>query len=184
MSDLSLKGLIPVVAKAVDMTAAALYERQRALVRAGLLQSEAGRGPGSGVRATPDSVALLLIALLATGSLSETEAQTKLMAKLKSETKYCPVTGKKTFATALAAILASEKMAKQVGWIEVERGGAKAHAIIGFKERPGDKSRVSGFGFEDARQSSRLSVRARLFFPFDLLARGLAEVKKRGGARQ
>ena len=185
MSTVSLKGLIPLLARAVDMTPAALYERQRALVRAGLLQSEPGRGPGSGVRSTPDSVALLLIALLATGSLSETEGHTEILAKLKSATKRCPLTGKKTFATALAAALASEDVAKQVRWIEVERGGSKARAIIAFKEEP-DKVGVetSEFGFKDARFESRLSVRATLFLPLHPLVRGLEEAKKRGDARQ
>src|SRR5688572_7224266 len=105
MSNLSLKGFIPELAKAVGMTPAALYERQRALVRAGLLHGESGRGPGSGVRATPESVAMLLIALLATDSLSETESEAKVVTNLKSGTKPCPLTGKKTFASALASAL-------------------------------------------------------------------------------
>ena len=50
----SLKSLIPELARALDMTSAALYERQRALVRASLLQQRPGHGPGSGVVATPE----------------------------------------------------------------------------------------------------------------------------------
>lgn len=69
----SLKSLIPKLALALGMTPAAIYERQRALVRAGLIQQRPGHGPGSGVLATPQSVAMLLIAILATDSLSETE---------------------------------------------------------------------------------------------------------------
>jgi DNA-binding IscR family transcriptional regulator len=133
--DTSLKGLISVLAKHVDMTPAALYERQRALVRAGLLQAKPGRGPGSGVRATPESVSMLLISILATGNLSETEERSKLIADLKSETKLCPLTGKKTFATALATVLASEELSKRLRWIDVERSGSAVGASLVF-ERP------------------------------------------------
>jgi hypothetical protein len=94
--DTSLKSFIPALAKSVDMTPAALYERQRALVRVGLLHGKSGKGPGSGVRATPESVAMLLIALLATGSVSEIEDHAMAVANLKSATKLCPLTGKKT----------------------------------------------------------------------------------------
>jgi hypothetical protein len=87
------------------MSQAALYERQRALVRAGLLHSSGGRGPGSGVRATADAIALLLISLLATDSLSETAKRTKALANLKSVTGRCPLTSKRTFIDAVTAAL-------------------------------------------------------------------------------
>jgi hypothetical protein len=111
MSSLSLKSVIPDLGNFMRMSWDALYERQRVLVRAGLLQSKAGRGPGSGVRATPESVALLLISVLATDSLSETVEATKAAAALKSasEGKRCPITGKRTFLEAFAALLASEE---------------------------------------------------------------------------
>jgi len=69
MRPTSLKGLIPKLAKAVGMTPAAIYERQRALVHAGLLHPRSGRGPGSGVPADAKSVAILLISLLASVAL-------------------------------------------------------------------------------------------------------------------
>jgi DNA-binding IscR family transcriptional regulator len=195
LSNPSLKGLIPVLAKAVGMTPAALYERQRALVRAGLLHAESGRGPGSGVRATPESVSMLLVALLATGSLSETESQTKAVANLKSAMKRCPLTGKKTFATALTAALASQEMAKRVRWLEVERGGglgSKVGARIFYRpsgsellvsltidllsER--DTPVASQFGFEElARRKSALDVRSSLILPWGELARALKEAQ-------
>ncbi len=49
----------------------ALYERQRELVRCGLLPVIGGRGPGSGVPLTSDTLATFLIALLVTESLKE-----------------------------------------------------------------------------------------------------------------
>ena len=198
MSNLSLKGFIPELAKAVGMTPAALYERQRALVRAGLLHGESGRGPGSGVRATPESVAMLLIALLATDGLSETESEAKVVTNLKSGTKPCPLTGKKTFASALASALGSEDMARRIRWIEVERG-ARAGAGIAYRPRGSEfvislahdllserlNPVVSWFGSKGASRKSALSVRASLDgewhgtkLDFAALARILKEAKK------
>ena len=61
----SLKGYIPGLARILGTTPDALYERQRALVRAGLLDQGAGRGPGRGVRAPEAAVAFRVIATLA-----------------------------------------------------------------------------------------------------------------------
>src|SRR5262245_9780419 len=106
----SLKGLIPHLVKSLAITPAAIYERQRALVRVGLLRARPGRGPGSGVPADAKSVATLLISILATGSLSEVEDQTKAVASLKSANGRCKITGKRTFGAALAATLASDAL--------------------------------------------------------------------------
>jgi hypothetical protein len=207
VADTSLKAFIPVLAKGVHMTPAALYERQRALVRAGLLHSQGGRGPGSGVRATPESVAMLFISILATGNLSETEERSKAIAGLKSVTKRCPITGKKTFASALTAVLSSEELAKQLRWIDVERSGAEAGASLVFKKpaevilthdeksellneaiagRPWSTAKAeatkdytdSRFGHEYPRFKSMLNVRAQLSGYFDRIAHGLKEVEK------
>ena len=83
--DPSLKSLIPYLASKFEMTPFALYERQRALVRAGLIHAVPGRGAGSGVRATPHSVAMLLIAWLQPKVCSEVEKETKIVANLKSD---------------------------------------------------------------------------------------------------
>ena len=104
----SLKSVLPSLAKALSISPLALYERQRALVRAGLLKSRPGRGPGSGVLATPESLAMLLIAVAATSSLSEVEEQASIIANLKSVDGRCPLTNKKTFAAALTEALKSE----------------------------------------------------------------------------
>jgi hypothetical protein len=171
MNNLSLKGFIPVLAKQLDMTPAALYERQRALVRAGLLEAGSGRGPGSGVRATPDSVALLLIAVLATGSLSETEGHAKVLANLSSNTGRCPLTGKRRFASALAEVLASPDLAKHIRWVAAARGGTKVFAEIASLEE-GKKEvedwKFSVFSF--AKAKSGLIVRAQLSLPFYTIA--------------
>ena len=101
----SLKSALPAFAKALQVNPAALYERQRALVRAELLEMKPGHGPGSGVLATPHSIAMLLIAVAATGSLTETGGANPAFANLKSNDKKCPLTGKRTFVAAFTAIL-------------------------------------------------------------------------------
>jgi hypothetical protein len=120
---MGMKQWLFVVASSLGMTTAALYERQRALVRAGLLHARPGRGPGSGVDFDAPSVAMLLIAVLATESLSEVEELAKATARLRSVEKRCPLTGKPTFGSALAAVLASVPLAERVQWVEVRRSG-------------------------------------------------------------
>jgi hypothetical protein len=130
------EGLIPFLSQVLDMTPAALYERQRALVRIGLLDQRPGRGPGSGVPATSQSLATLLISIAATGSLSEVGEMTKLFANLKSETGRCPFTGKKTLAAALTAVLDSP-LSKQAVYLDLERGYDEYLAILVIEKSPG-----------------------------------------------
>jgi hypothetical protein len=151
----SLQSLIPHLAADLDMKPSSIYERQRALARAGLLEMRPGKGPGSGVLATPESLAMLLISL-ATPSLSEVERQTKTLAGLKSRKKSCPVTGKRTFASALAAVLQSEELAKRASYFQVERGGTEFDAAIGFDSprRSVQSERLSHFGKNKAIKSN------------------------------
>jgi hypothetical protein len=157
----SLKSLTPLLAKALGTTPDALYERQRALVRAGLLESEAGRGPGSGVRATPYAVAMLLISILSTGSLSEVEQQVKAIANLKSVDGRCPVTGKKTFAAALTATLNSEELLSRALAATAMRSGAGAMASITFLRHPIDQTRPP---VSDQAEHSRFGADSRTFY--------------------
>jgi len=77
----SLKSIIPLLSDVLRFSENALYERQRALVRGGLIKATAGRGPGSGVKATADNVAMLIISVLATDSLSDVVVETGIIAK-------------------------------------------------------------------------------------------------------
>jgi hypothetical protein len=151
----SLKSIIPELAKLLEMTPAAIYERQRALVRAGLLKSESGRGPGSGVLATPESLAMLLIAILATESLSEAAELTGMFANLKIEItvpftktpKQCPTTGKRRLADALAAVLASKDLTAQVSSVLATRGRSRTAFEITFrKQEDFSDVKISSFG--------------------------------------
>src|ERR1700686_3926052 len=59
----SLQGCLPDIADVLNANRTTLYERQRALVREGLLEALPGHGRGSGVRATPESIAMLTIGM-------------------------------------------------------------------------------------------------------------------------
>ena len=76
----SLRSYLYKLSKLLGLTPIALYERQRELVRAGLLHAEGTRGPGAGVRLSPELVAVLLISVLATDSLSEVAERTREIA--------------------------------------------------------------------------------------------------------
>jgi hypothetical protein len=162
----SLKSLIPSLAAALQLSPAALYERQRALVRAGLLQIKPGRGPGSGVPATASSVAMLLISVIATTSLSEVGEQTRIVANLKSADGPCPLTGEKTFAAALTAILKSADM-RGVRWIDIERHGTHVRASIVYGKDERVKDKYSHFGKTSKRDENfNLRSLVSLFLAF------------------
>jgi hypothetical protein len=54
-----------------ELSPDALFERHKELVRCGLLPTRPGRGPGSGVPLTPETLATFLIGLLVTDSLTD-----------------------------------------------------------------------------------------------------------------
>jgi hypothetical protein len=151
-SHASLKGLSAYyLANELNMTPDSLYERQRALMRAGLIKGKEGWGPGSGVRATPHAVAMLLIAVLAADSLSDVVESTKRYAWLRAEQGVCPITGKKTFGSSLVAILASPSLARKAHTIRVFRGGMFGPgAVIDWLVR--EENPVSWFSNPGARK--------------------------------
>lgn len=80
---------------------------------------EEGRGRGSGVRLSAESLAILLISALATDSLSEVAIESADAANAKAMQKKCPVTGKTTFKDALAASLKDPTLGKRIKEINV-----------------------------------------------------------------
>ena len=87
--------------------------------------------------ATPHSVAILLISIAATTSLSEVGELTKRAVNLKSTVGRCSLTGKKTFGEALTAILKSEALVARLVRIEFRRAGAQLSAEISIRKEPG-----------------------------------------------
>jgi hypothetical protein len=148
----SLKGLTPGLAKILGTTPSALYERQRALVRAELLDLGDGRGPGSGVRATSSSVALLLLSVLATDRLSETEQRVRALMKMAPiPGKRCPFTGATTFLSALDSVLSSTGKVDLVAEIAVSRTSERAQ-IRYFEPGKLHNVKISEFGGKSVRQ--------------------------------
>lgn len=142
----SLKGFIPALARLLGSSPSALYERQRALVRAGLLTSESSqsRGPGSGVRATAPAVAMLLIAVLATDNLSETEERATAVASGELQANKPPFTHLPKFKDALAAILMQEGLCRQIEEVRVSRTAGRA--LVRFKKTSKFSAAVFEFG--------------------------------------
>jgi DNA-binding IscR family transcriptional regulator len=159
MTGLSLKRLITHVSAMTGLSEAAVYERQRALVRAGLLKTERGRGPGSGVRGTPESMALLLISLLATGSLSDVVLSTRIFANLENKEGSCPLTGTRTFVEAVTAILASKELAQKITAINVSQEIRETE--IAYRD-PSKHGSSSKFGLAGQPEEPNLSLRANL----------------------
>jgi hypothetical protein len=105
----SLKSIIPLLSDVLVLSEHALYERQRALVRGGLLKAIEGRGPGSGVKATPENVAMLIISVLATDSLSDVIVDTKVIAKAaRQEYNADALPELRTFKAAVAYCFTSD----------------------------------------------------------------------------
>lgn len=130
---MSLKSFLPVVSRIVGESTDALYERQRALVREGLLVALPGHGRGSGVRADADSVAMLLIALMSTVNLSNAGARSRDLSEAPHESGKCGLTGERTFRAALSRILSDAKLAKRVKELRVVTNGAMAQVTHGTK---------------------------------------------------
>jgi hypothetical protein len=159
-----LKSYVPVLAGYLSMTPDALYERQRKLVRAGLIVGTAGRGPGSGARVTPPVVSLLVIAVLAADDLADIDAVVRKLADQRSDAGRCPLTGNSTFGDALALVFASESIASSVREIKVRRSAL--HGEIVFQRRGRKAWDGSSFGrprrAHDDPSRHRLEIEARL----------------------
>lgn len=61
-----------------------LYERQRVLIKSGILEQTPGRGPGSGVRFSARNVALLLLSVLGSSTISNAPSAVKSLSEATS----------------------------------------------------------------------------------------------------
>jgi hypothetical protein len=154
----SLKGYTPALARHLGTSPAALYERQRELVRSGALDAGDGRGPGSGVRATGPSVALLIIAVLATDSLSATGETVGLLAKAKTTSDAHPFKGTKTLVDTLAFILTSKAWSSRIVQISIVR--TQRIAVVQYRE--GGKLKSAEFHLSGPPPDSVLRIEAAL----------------------
>jgi hypothetical protein len=139
----SLKAFVPRLSDLLNVSPDGLYERQRAMVGAKLLTGLSGRGPGRGVRATPESVAMLLIAVMATDGISDLEARVRELAALRSEPlEYFGRA--RTFKAAITNILGSDESAALVKKIRVFR--TYRAASIDLNLPPSDEVDFVDFG--------------------------------------
>jgi hypothetical protein len=108
----SIKSLLPELEMAFRVDAGLIYERQRALVRAGLLRPREGRGPGSGVAATPRALSMLLLALMASDNPAAGAERAARLSKLVPATPgrggICRLTGKKNLLDAIAFMVGED----------------------------------------------------------------------------
>lgn len=111
---MGLKTFLPVLEPLLDLSPAALYERQRALVRIGLLPKPDGRGPGSGARATPRNVAVLLTSVMTTDNWSDTDQRVKSVLTARDQIGD-------RFHDVLERVLASPETASEVKTLQVSR---------------------------------------------------------------
>jgi hypothetical protein len=175
----SLKAYAPLLAWRLGTTPAALYERQRALVRDGVLDQSEGHGPGSGVQVGAYPVALLLVAVLATDSLSETAEKVRFFATAKASTAdgLCPLTGEQTFVEAIARVLdRGQPHWRNIESITVRR--TSGHAVIAFGDNLShtDSIFAAQVPIDAKRASTRLDVSAML--PRDLIIDIATDLKK------
>ena len=126
----ALKSFILSLSGHLELTPAALYERQRALVRAGLLTTDGSRGPGGGVRATPTTVSLLLVSVMASESLSAAVALTKELAELKSVNNDRAPFISNVFYECFSEALSADHMLDRVMKICINRTDCSARIIL------------------------------------------------------
>lgn len=173
---ISLKAFLPILSELLELSPAALYERQRALVRLDLLPRPSAPGRNSGAAmATPDSLAVILIAVLATDNLSEMDSRIKSLAKKKAidphtgNTRPCPVTDKLFLQDALAVILSNSKVASNMS-IEVMRKAKTARLVSSSN----GVDRFSDFGQSSPRNGIELKA---TFGELGSIARELEGIK-------
>jgi hypothetical protein len=132
-TSLSLKAFLEGLAPIVGLSPAALYERQRALTRLGLLTPEKGKGPNSGVRATPESVTTLLIAILLADGLSEIDARVGVLLNAKPLPRTrCVITGAANFGDAIIRVikrLAQPSSPSTSEFVKVSSTGIEVFAV-------------------------------------------------------
>jgi hypothetical protein len=126
----SLKKYSEKLARLMGTTPAALYERQRQLVRLKLLTVPEKTGPGGGVRATPANVAMLLLACLVTDNLSEISANVGKIARTTANEGRCHVTQAASLIAALTRILSDPAIASGITSLTFYR--SEGTASIGF----------------------------------------------------
>jgi hypothetical protein len=121
----SLKGFTDQFAEDLGTTPALIYERQRALTRAKVLRPiKKGKGPGHGVVASPETVAQVLIAVMASHDLASTVDRTLEVGNLKR--------GQRHFSDTITELLASPDEAIKLASITFSK--SLPYAVVTYRE--------------------------------------------------
>jgi len=160
----SLTSFLPMLVSHLGITQAAIYERQRALVRLGLLPKPIGRGRGSGAEATPATVGLIILSALATDNLSDMDERIIRLAHAPvrefRNRKECRLTKQTVFLQALSSTLADYELAKRVSTVRVNRRSLEA--TIYWQQKISGKVDLSKFDSGGGDAECSLVVTARL----------------------
>lgn len=116
----SLKDVCAEVANVVGVPASTTYAHGRELVRSGILEPRGGVGPGSGVLATPKTVATLIVAEL----IGACEGWVRIGDKMHAASKLKDADGV-SLVDALAEVLAMDPLPKEI-WLQVAPTRAEA----------------------------------------------------------
>jgi|APCry1669192522_1035417.scaffolds.fasta_scaffold00309_3 hypothetical protein len=110
----SLKAILPDIGRILAISPHVLYVRQQALMRDAILESQPGRGPGSGVVASPETVATLLVAILSSVSLADTPERAAAFCAAMPAKGSCPLTGAHNLKDAIAKVLSDPTIAERI----------------------------------------------------------------------
>jgi hypothetical protein len=121
----SLQASIVPLAKILRLNPHALYERQLALMRKGLLPPRTGRGPGSGTPFSAETVAVLVISMLATDSIKDSAEATRALCDARLESvpigQEYELGNPPTFKAAMVNALSSDAMVSKITFLRVHR---------------------------------------------------------------
>ncbi|WJR74911.1 hypothetical protein [Bradyrhizobium sp. NP1] len=172
----SLHSLIPALAPIFGLTEKSLYERQKALVRMGMLPTPQGRGRGSGAPATPENVALLVIAVMATDRQADDDRVRKLALApfIDGKKDRCPWTGATVFKDALSLILSPAAPTSKPGRVihnavHVSRAEPAASIFFSWPKR--------GQGWSEFKRSSDRGRDDRLLVSAELPDGAIQEIR-------
>jgi hypothetical protein len=125
----SLQASIVPLSKILGLNEHALYERQLALMGK-LLPARTGRGPGSGTPFSAETVAVLVISMLATDSIKDCAEATRALCDAKLTT--CPIGQEdelgrpQTFKAAMVNALSSDAVVDKITFLRVHRRSSMA----------------------------------------------------------
>jgi len=126
----SLQASIVPLSKILRLNPHALYERQLALMRVGLLKRKPGRGPGSGTPLSPETVSVLLISMLATDRIEDSAEATSALCDARLTSVSIGQEGElgntPTFKAAMVNALSNDAVVSKITYLRIHRRSALA----------------------------------------------------------